>query len=175
MRLRRGTGLLAIAGAALILTGCGDLLSLHSLYTSQDKLFNAAIEGRWETDDDLLTVERAGDMYTATLKSKNDPSQASKFEVRLVDIAGVHFADLLPEDRVGHMFLKVVVSGDRLSVAFLDSEWLRQRVPHQDADIDNGRKQAVLTMPTPELRALVAKYAREPKAYDKGGAYRRAK
>jgi len=75
---------------------------------------------------------------------------------------------LLPEDQIGHMFLKVTVTGDQLRVAFFDSEWLRQRVRHEEADIENGRKRAVLTSPTSELRRVVAKYAAEPKAYDQG-------
>jgi hypothetical protein len=40
-------------------------------------------------------------------------------------------------------------------------------VPHDEADIELGNKQAILTVPTPELKKLVAKYAHEEKAYDK--------
>lgn len=175
MRHHRHVPILVILGATLLMTGCGDLLSLHALYTSQDKVFDPAIEGRWEDDDDVLTIQRAADGYNAILQSKKDPSESAKYQVRLVDIAGVRFADLLPEDRIGHMFLKVAVTEGQLHVAFLDSEWLRQRVRTEEADIENGRKRAVLTAPTPELRSMVAKYAGEPKAYDQGGAYRRAK
>lgn len=175
MRHHRHVRNLAILSATLFMTGCGDLLSLHALYTNQDHVFDSALEGRWEDDDDLLTVERAADGYNVILQSKKDPSEPAKYQVRLVDLAGVRFADLLPEDQIGHMFLKVAVTGGQLRVAFLDSEWLRQRVRHEEADIENGRKRAVLTLPTPELRRLVAKYAAEPKAYDQGGVYRRAK
>ena len=165
---RRHVPIFAILGAMVLVTGCGDLLSLHALYTSQDRVLESALDGRWEDDDDPLTVQRAADGYNVILQSQKNPSESEKYQVRLVDIAGVRFADLLPEDQIGHMFLKVTVTGDQLRVAFFDSEWLRQRVRHEEADIENGRKRAVLTSPTSELRRVVAKYAAEPKAYDQG-------
>jgi hypothetical protein len=64
------------------------------------------------------------------------------------------------------MFLRVQVTSEQLRLAFLDSEWLRKRVPHEEADTNRIGKQAVLTVSTPQVRALVAKYAREPRAYD---------
>jgi len=51
-------------------------------------------------------------------------------------------------------------------LAFFDSEWLRARVPHEEADLQDARKQAVLTASTPQLRRMLAKYAREPRAFD---------
>lgn len=169
----RSINTLAAAAACLLLSGCGDLVSLHALYTERDSLFDAAIEGRWEDKDDFLTVERAGAMYEVSLQSKKDPTEVEKYEVRLVDINGVRFADVLPLDYFGHMFLKVRVAGGQLRFAFFDSEWLRRQVPHEEADQSNGRKQAVLTARTPELRNIVAKYASEPKAYDDEMVFRR--
>jgi hypothetical protein len=163
----RNAAVLALLGPVLLLTGCGDLLSLHPLYTDRDRVFDLAVEGRWETDDDVLTVSREDDAYTVTLQSKKDPSERSQYEIHLVDIKGVRFADLLPAEGIGHMFLKVRVAEGQLHLAFLDSEWLRQRVPHEQAEVAKGEKQAVLTAPTPELRKLVEQYALEPKAYDK--------
>ncbi len=139
-------------------------------------MFDAPLEGRWETDEDLVLVQRKGDLYEVTLRSKkDDPSKSAQYEMHLVDIKGVRFADLLPQDAVGHMFLKVQVGENQLRIAFFDSEWLRQRIPHEEADIENGKKQAVLTVNTPQLKGLVGKFAREPKAYDDGMTFRRAK
>src|SRR3982074_3571526 len=101
---------LALLGAALLITGCGDLLSLHALYTARDNIVDASLEGKWENKDDRLTVERAADFYEVIFQSKKDPSEPVKYEVRLVNIAGVRFADLLSADIMGHMFLKVRVT-----------------------------------------------------------------
>jgi hypothetical protein len=166
---------LALLGAGLLNSGCGDLLSLHSLYTAQDSVVDPALEGKWENKDDFLFVERGADFYLVKLQSKKDPSESSKYEMRLVNIGGVRFADLLPFDYIGHMFLKVRVTEGQLHFAFFDSEWLRKRIPHDETDLPNHRKQAVLTAQTPELRSLVAKYASEPKAYDEEEIFRRSK
>jgi hypothetical protein len=95
--------------------------------------------------------------------------------MHLVDLNGVRFADLLPEDMLGHMFLRVRLLEGQIHIDFFDSEWLRKQIPHEDADIDNGRKRAVLTARTPQLQTLVAKFAREPKSYAGETAFRHAK
>jgi hypothetical protein len=167
--------ILAVLGSALLMTGCGDLLSLHPLYTGQDRVFDAALEGRWEDDDNLLTVERSGDSYEVVLKSKKDPSEKQTYEMHLVNIGGVRFADILPTGGIlGHMFLKVRVSASELRIAFFDSAWLRERIPHEDVLVAKGNRQAVLTAHTPELRKQVEKYAAAPEAYDDEIRYRRA-
>jgi hypothetical protein len=170
----RKTLLLTALFSALITSGCGDLLSLHPLYTEQDRVFDAALEGRWENDDNLLTVMRDGAAYEVTLQSKGAPEERQQYEMRLVDIAGVRMADLLPTGgMLGHMFVKVRVSGGELRIAFFDSEWLRERVPHEDVRVAKGNRQAVLTVSTAEVRKLVNKFATFPQAYGDELVYRR--
>ena len=163
--MRNQVGVVLLA-ATLLVTGCGDLLSLHALYTSQDRVFDAELEGRWENEDDRLLVQREGDLYNVTSQSKKNPSDSAKYEVHLVDINGVRFADVLWVEAIGHMILRVRVTEGPLHLAFFDSKWLRQRISHEEADVDQGKKQAVLTAGTSQLRKLVGRFAREPKAYD---------
>jgi hypothetical protein len=165
-----------LAGAVLLTTGCGDLLSLHTLYTAQNQVFDPAIEGRWENDDDVIQVRRADDAYEVELRNKKNPKdEPSKMEMHLTDIGGVRFADVLPADQIGHMILRVRLTEGQLRVDFFDSPWLRQRVPHDEADIENHRKQAILVQSTQGLRTLVAKFAKEPKAFADETTYHRAK
>jgi hypothetical protein len=167
--LRLGT-----LGWALLTSGCGDLLSLHPFYTEQDRVLDPALEGRWENDDNLLTVARDGAAYEVTLRSKGTPEERQQYEVRLVDIAGVRMADLVPSGGiVGHMLVKVRVSEGELRIAFFDSKWLRERAPHEDARVARGNHQAVLVLSTAELRKLVNQYATFPQAYDDELVYRR--
>jgi hypothetical protein len=160
---------------ALLGTGCGDLLSLHPLYTDQDRVFDTKFEGRWENDDEFVLVTRRDSAYIVTLQSKTDASDKSEFEAVLVDVKGIRFVDLIPQDGVGHMFLKARVADNRLLLAFFDSEWLRRRIPHEDVEMAGGKKQAMLTGRTPQVRKLVEQYAMEPKAYDDEIVLRRAK
>ena len=161
--------------AALLGTGCGDLLSLHPLYGDKDRVFDPAFEGRWEKDDVLVLVNRTESAYHVVMQSKTDASDKSEFEAVLVDVKGIRFVDVVQEDNVGHMFLKARVADDRLLFAFFDSKWLRQRIAHENAEIARGRKQAVLTARTPQLKKLVEQYAAEPKAYDDEIVLRREK
>ena len=130
-------------------------------------MFDPAIEGRWADDDAQLLVERADDRYVATYQDKKDSSELIKYEVHLVDLGGVRLADVIRKDGiVGHFFMRVRVTGGELHLAFMDSDWFRGQVAHEEADVDGGSKQAMLTMSTVELRKMVARFAREPKAYD---------
>ena len=165
----------AFLGMALLMTGCGDLLSLHPLYNEQERLFDAALEGTWENEDDVLRVERADDAYEVTIQPKKNASELMKFEARLTDIKGVRFADIINMDGIGHMFLKVGVSEGKLRIAFLDSKWLLARVAHEEAEVSSGQKQAVLTARTPQLRKLIEPFVLEPKAYDEGSTFQRPK
>ncbi len=164
----------AALSAALATAACGELLSLHPLYTDQDRVVDPALEGRWENDDDVLSVSRDGAAYEVTLQPKNDPTDRQEFEARLVDIGGVRMADVIPTGgTLGHMFVRVRISASELRIAFLDSEWLRQRIPHEDVLVAKGNRQAVLTARTPELREMVKKYVVIPQAYDDELVYRR--
>lgn len=78
-------------------------------------------------------------------------------------------------DGIGHMFLRVRVAEGRLRIAFFDSKWLLERIPHEEAEVSKGTKQAVLTASTPQLRKLVEQFAMEPKAYDEETVFQRAK
>jgi hypothetical protein len=155
-----------VAVACILLTGCGDLLTLHALYTKADQVFDPAIEGKWESTDNVMSIRRDGDRYEVILQSRPPSAESTKFELHLMEIRGVRLADLEAADQIGHMILRVRLTDGKLHVAFLDSEWLRQRVPHDEADIEFGLKQAILTQQNPQLKSLVAKYALEDRAYD---------
>jgi hypothetical protein len=164
-----------ILAASALMVGCGDLLSLHALSTKQDQVFDPAIEGKWENADNSVSVRRSQDLYEMLLQGRPAHGEPTKFEVHLVDIQGVRFADLLAADQIGHMIVRVRTTGGQLHVAFFDSLWLREHAPHDEADIELGRKQAIFTIPTPQLKKLVAKYALEEKAYDKEIVFSRPK
>ncbi len=160
---------------ALFCAGCGDLLSLHALSTPQDRITDSAIEGRWENDKQILEVERSGDTYRAKLTPKNEPAEARDYTVQLADLGGVRFADVLWTEAIGHMIMRVRIADNQLHLAFFDSKWLRDRVPHEEADGNNGSHQAVWIAPTRQVRSVVAKYAQESRAYDNDElVYRRA-
>lgn len=151
---------------ALLASGCGDLLALHALATPQTRVWDASIEGQWVNGDEQLMVTRLGDHYQILLRPKRQEAEEIRWEATLTDLNGVRFADLLAPDTVGHMFAKVQANSHELRLSFFDSDWLRRRVPHEEADLQDGRKQAVMTAATPKLRGILSKFAREPHAFD---------
>ena len=163
----------AVMTIATLAAGCGDLLSVHALYTAEDRVTDPAIEGLWQSDEDRLIVSRDDDGYRAMLQNKKTPTDAKNYDVRLVDIAGVRFADLLEEETIGHMIVRVRVVNGQLRFAFMDSKWLRDRVAHEEAVVGPQRTRAILTMRTPELREMVARYAKEPRAFDEETVFHR--
>lgn len=165
----------AVAVAALTTCGCGDLLSLHPLYTARDCVADAGLAGRWEDEHSLLTVEAAGNGYDVTLEAKKDATEKELFEIHLLDVGGVRFADLVGHDAMGHMFLRVRRTGDELRFAFFDTKWLLDRIPHEKAEMAGGKLQAVLTGSTAEVRKLVEKYALDAQAYDSESLMKRVK
>ena len=157
---------LALLPLLLLTSSCGDLLALHTLQLPSDRVTEPALEGRWENDNMAFTVQPSAGLYYVHLVGKRDPSEPRDYHVRLVELNGVRFADLLWTEALGHMVARLTVSGAELRVAFWDSKWLRDRVPHEEADVNNNAKQSVLTAPTARLRALVSQYAKDPRAYD---------
>jgi hypothetical protein len=156
--------------------GCGDLLSLHPLVSPEMRVFDPAIEGVWRNTEEELRVTREGDHYDVIFHSTKvygssdvgagTPNEDIHWQATLTDLNDVRFADLLAPDTIGHMFARVQVNAGELRLAFFDSEWLRARVPHEEADLQDARKQAVLTASTPQLRRMLAKYVHEAKAFD---------
>jgi hypothetical protein len=166
--------LAAVFGAALLSSECGDLLSLHPLHTGESPVVDPAIEGCWETADSLLTVSPNGAAYEVTLRSKKGSSEPQEFEAHLTDLGGIRMADVVPTGgMLGHMFVRVRVSAAELRIAFLDSEWLRKRIPHEDVLVAKENKQAVLIARTPALRKQVQKYVAVPEAYGDDLVFRR--
>jgi hypothetical protein len=163
-----------LAASSIATTGCGDLLTLHALYTKQDQVFDPAIEGLWESKDDLLMVKRSEEGYEVALQAKGINVAPSRYEAHLTEIGGVRFADLLPDEHIGHMIVRVRSEAGALKLAFLDSQWLRDRVQHENAETEDSDTQAVLTLRTPQLKNVVAKYATENRAYDEEVEFTRA-
>jgi len=160
--------ILFVVAVLAISTGCGDLLSLHPIYTAQDQKFDPVVEGRWESDDDVLIVKRASNAYEFTIQGKRFGKVAAReYEAHLVDIGGVRFVDMIPTQSLGHMFAKLRVSGGKMTINFLDSKWLIEKIPHEMSEVAKNETMPVVTMKTEALRMVVTQYAAEAKAYDK--------
>ncbi|MGA7913137.1 MAG: hypothetical protein WCC30_16540 [Candidatus Dormiibacterota bacterium] len=77
-----------------------------------------------------------------------------------------------------HMFFKLSVTGDQISVAPLDEDWLRKQladgkltVAHEKFEEDG----IVLTAPSPQLRIFLSQIGAKPEAFGDEMVFRRKK
>lgn len=179
---------LALACAILATMGCY-VQSIHPLYDDKTMAFDPALEGTWVAEEDEEYVFTVSDttrgMYT--LVSDEGGAQA-RFEAVLLELGGVAFLDIYPDApqsestfymdhllRV-HNILRVEMDADTLWVADFDAEWLQTMVDKKKLRLSNVPLDGamLLTGPTTELQAFVAKYARTPEAFSEPAKFIRS-
>lgn len=179
-----------IAALALALTLAGCVPSLQPLYTEKDTVFDPALVGMWEKDKELWTLRAAaGGAYQLTVKPDSGPP--ASFQAHLVQLDSSRFLDLYPDEPEtgndfyqfhlirAHSISRLVLDGDTLRVAMLQDGWLKTmlaegklQIAHEFVGPD---RDLLLTAPTPQLQALVRRYAGDVKAFSDPAEYRRVK
>jgi hypothetical protein len=160
--------ILLMPAAVLLMTGCGSMVSISPLYSDGNAIQEPGLVGTWQAGDgdDILVIRPADNKaYQVLYTSMKDASPTMLFQVRLVELQGVRFADVMRNTAgwtiPGHCFAKVALAGDTLKFSFLDSDWLKEQI--------QGLKQGELTVlpdSTASLQQMVSKYANEPRALD---------
>lgn len=175
--------LAALLGAlAISLAGC--VPSVYPLYTAKDLVFDPALIGAWQEDDedDSWTFTKLDDTSYRLVVKEGD--KTAPFDAHLVRLGAYRFLDMsphedgLPKGQVpdlyrmsliaGHMFLKVSQIEPALQMAFLDPDWLDKRLsarPAEIAHIRPGDNNVVLTAPTPDLQRFVSQHAGDKGAF----------
>ena len=180
---------IAMLSMALGLTGC--VPSLQPLYTEKDTVFDPALVGVWQKEKETWTLGAGeGRAYEVTMKPEKGP--AAGFEAHLVQLGKARFLDLYPEERdednafyefhriPAHSISRIWLEGDTLRVAMLQDRWLADRIRSGQVQIGHEfvgpkRDAVILTAPTPQLQALVMRYADDTKAFADPEKYRRVK
>jgi hypothetical protein len=166
---------LALAG--MMLVGC--VKSLEPLYTEEDLVFEAKLLGIWaeqEDADERWTFERAGEKAYQVIYEQD--GKRGEFVVHLLRLADHLYLDFLPlEEAMGklerndlykfhwlptHTFARVYEIEPELKMAFMNPDWLSERLsedPGAIAHVRRGDKEVVLTASTKALQAFVTKHA----------------
>lgn len=161
---------LAVLAGTVLATGCGLTLSVNRLYTEKDLVADDALAGKWtdEKAEDVIEVRREGDGYVAAEPGK---SEYEAYWIHIVRIGDARFLDVAPRKSHelaidGHLFAKLLLDGDKLSVQTLDWDWLKDKAAQAGlAYVEIAGKQRLLIAPTPDLQKFLALYANEPKAF----------
>ena len=168
--------LTVVVGLAL-LSGCW-VLSIEPLYTNDDLIFDPSLIGVWGDStgmsEDNWTFEREDSIsYRLIVREKDKPE--GTLEAHLVHLSGILFLDLYPEFSESnnefhashtipaHSFWRVSITGDTLSLHYLDADWMERKIEAGEITIANIRPDdaVVLAAPTGELQQLVYQHADE--------------
>jgi hypothetical protein len=182
---------------ALLLVCGGCTLTLHSLFTAKDLVFDDNLVGKWTAQDatwDIKPFDKKTGRYMLTTTMKNQPP--AQFYAYLGEVKGVRFLELLPKrpDAIhpktfygGHFvtlrsFWKVSLGDSALTLTPLSSRWLESMIKQNKLTIKYEKPEdgvLFLTASTQELQDLVTTYADDPGAFpttgdEKGLAFVRA-
>lgn len=179
------TARLLILAPAILAGGC--VLTLNSLFTSKDVVYDPALVGIWHNAEATFAIKafdkRTGRYVVRTSITNQPPGE---FYATLGTIGTKRFLEFTPQrpDAIhqksffgGHFlhlnsFWKVGLSGDQLTLIPMSIQWLDTMIKNQKVSIKHEDGGVLfLTATTQELQEFVAKYADDPGAFpSRGGA-----
>jgi hypothetical protein len=170
----------------LLLTACGDLLSVYPLATAETAVFDAGLIGEWSCagkDCKGTALIRAGSAgnkdYDIVWIPGDADAEALRLKGQLVKVGDRLVFDLVtakqPDLTVpGHFFMLVEKTSGGVKFHWLDSEWLRNRVMAQNALAHTmvGDK-PVITAGSAEIGAFLLKFGLDAKAVSDSLVFKR--
>jgi len=168
---KRRALLLLLLILLLPLGGCFDLPSLNPLCDKTTAIADTAMVGLWQADDgsDIIAIRLKGNVYQIAYIEKD--LEVEVFTGLLTEIGGVKVMDLQREKSwlAEHHFMRVEVRGDRLTLSYMDSEWLRESIRKGGKPahvVYEGGKKMLLTASTEEMREALSQLAKDGRTFD---------
>jgi hypothetical protein len=179
VRVVRVAVLLALA---LSSTACL-VVSLQPVYEPETIAFEPSLVGTWASDEDgvTLTIERAEwHSYHLALADNDKITRLSARltrvggELQLLDITPLDGTDIDPFQLPVHGIFRVTLEDDTLTVANLDYDHFYALAARGETGLAlDGRKNVVLTMPTPDLRRWLQQHAGDAGLFSAPSALKR--
>jgi hypothetical protein len=165
--------------AALLLTGCGDLVSVEALANKTNTVFDPALVGAWNSGDAIVIVQ-AGEEQSYRIHwlgaEGTEPPRIARMEGRLARIGDQRILDLTSSEPGAfaipcHVFLRIRPVNEGLKVQFVDSKWIRDQVTGSLASFMLD-EHPVLTAPASQVEAFLLKFGLDERALDAPTLYR---
>jgi hypothetical protein len=157
-----------ILAGTIALTGCSSLVSLNPFVTDKDAVMDPALLGTWTNQEgtDTYSISQNGAGYAILYTSSSD---VYLFKARLMAAGDVKLLDLVSanEDawQLGlHTPIRVWIEGNTLRVAFLESDWLRQKASEQVPTVPINDR-TLITAPSEAVRDFLVEAGADPKAW----------
>ena len=163
----------------ILLTGC--IPSFYSLYTDNDLVLEPKLNGSWagEKKSELWTFQlnTVSQIYKVTY---TDDSSTAVFQGGLVKLGGELFMDTYPDRKNDlnpllemhlvpmHYIFRIRLSGDQLWLVPMNDGSLEKMLKNKKNKLkyETDDDQFILTTPTKELQAFIAKNAANPELFD---------
>ena len=165
--------MLLMPAAAVLMTGCGSMLSVLPLSSGENVVQDPRLIGTWQDEkgENIMVVRPGEDKaYDVIYASTNDSSAVMRFEVQLVQLKEFRFLDIVRSTDgwsiPGHNFAKVSLEGDQVKISFFDSDWLKEQILGERPAARQKHELVILRDNPAGLQEMVAKYANEPRAFD---------
>jgi hypothetical protein len=183
-------GILALA--CVTLGGC--VLSLHPLFTGEDRIFEPTLNGVWQDKEGKGTFTLRwfadGKFYFLQTELKDQPK--GDFNAVLGTAGKYRFLEIVPRrpDNIhaksfygGHFiqafsFWKVTLETNLLTLTPLNYQWVEAMDKAKTLEIKHEQQDGgfiILTASTDELKAFVLKYADDKSAFSDGLTFERKK
>jgi hypothetical protein len=178
----RTQAMLITLAAALITTGCSDVLSLNPAVAPADAVTDPALAGLWMDEDggDLCTISQQADNTYQVVYRPNGDSAAMKFQGLLLRAGQVEILDLVPKDGApfqipAHFFVRVWAGSKTLQWAILDSDWFQLQIKNEQLATQTLAGSPVISAQPSAIRDFLANYGTNDKAYNKSETLLRVK
>jgi len=159
-------------------------MTLHSLFTAKDVVYDPALEGAWKSGETttwtIKPLDKQTGRYTLQTTMKDQPQ--AEYYATLGTVGTNRFLELKPQrPNTIHQksfygmhfvqlrsFWKVTLAGDKLVLTSMSSQWLDTMIKQKKTDVryekpDEGL--LFITASTAELREFVGKYADDAGAF----------
>jgi len=161
--------------AAVLLTSCGDLPSVHGLANKDNTVFDATLVGAWNAGDAVVIVQKGEDesyrIHWLGAEGGTETPRLVRMEGRLARIGDQRILDLTASDPRAfsvpcHVFLRIRPVKEGLKVQFIDSKWIREQVKASSLASFVEDDHPVLTAPAPQIEAFLLKFGFDERALD---------
>jgi hypothetical protein len=168
---------LVFAGA-LMLAGCSTLVSLNPFVTDEQAVMDPTLLGTWTNADGTDTYSISQDGAGYAIRYSSGSSDAYQFKARLMVSGDVKLLDLFSANEDAwqipvHTAVRVWTEGGTLSLAFMESGWLKAQADRQIATVPLN-DQTLITAPSEAVRDFLVKAAADPEACDEPEVLTRA-
>lgn len=158
--------------------------SLRPLYNETELDSDSGLPGTWTDEQDGLKMVFASDeqnqAYKLTISETDDHKESrGEFAAHLVRLGSDWLLDLYPNGLESgpdifkmhfvraHTFVRIDRNGDQLKLAFLSSDWLRERIADKTVDTPHETFDGclLLTGSVDDLQEFVYRYADDTNAF----------